>query len=114
MKWTREHDRFIAEKAESLSTFCAPGGMPYYRTDDHTGDVPHYDTDLMACIRAAEAYRKAFGIGWTIESPSGGHGSRPSAMVWVDQRILVQEFSDSYAEALAVALWRVIGGNSER
>jgi hypothetical protein len=51
--WTRDHDHLIAKNIEGLS-FIERGmaGGP------ELPEPPHYNTDLLACYRAAEAWRK--------------------------------------------------------
>lgn len=52
-EWTRDHDRLIAERIEGLR-FIERGmaGGP------ELPEPPHYPTDLLACYRAAETWRK--------------------------------------------------------
>jgi len=58
--WTREHDRFIAEKAEGWTLKeVAPGY--FLRTAPEipgiSDGVPKYDTDVASIIRAVEDWR---------------------------------------------------------
>lgn len=79
--WSREHDRLIAERCEEITEFVDDKyqGLSFY---DHESDegfgpgivpVPEYNTDIAACIRAAEAWRvQKQGRHYIIYSAAGG------------------------------------------
>lgn len=69
--WTRKHDRIIAERCEGLTTVEPFHGGDYriVRRFQQTAfgetwdsaswtPLPHYNTDIAACFRAAEAWRR--------------------------------------------------------
>ena len=66
--WSRDHDRILAERCEGMR-FIERGfaGGPLLP------EPPRYDTDIAACFRAAEAWRKRNPSErkWAIDSPWG-------------------------------------------
>ena len=54
-QWTREHDAVIAEKCDGQK---APLGKSPLSRSSWEKYLPNYNTDIAACIRAAEAWRK--------------------------------------------------------
>ena len=65
-QWTRAHDAVLAEKCEGITTFVEDEhlGLSFYDEEGDEGwgppmvQVPHYQADISATIRAAEAWRK--------------------------------------------------------
>ena len=53
MNWTRSHDAWIAREIEGMNRVMARRGSI---CDTQDASIPHYNTDLTACIRAAEAW----------------------------------------------------------
>lgn len=60
MQWSREHDALIARVAEGLEVEEVFRGVPYVPNParlGHSIPLPAYNTDIAACMRAAEAWR---------------------------------------------------------
>jgi hypothetical protein len=54
MNWTRARDAWIAREIEGIQVWVmARDGLI---SDTQGASIPHYNTDLTACIRAAEAW----------------------------------------------------------
>ena len=53
MNWTRSHDAWIAREREGMNRVMVRRGSI---CDTQDASIPHYNTDLTACIRAAEAW----------------------------------------------------------
>ncbi len=81
MTWNRECDRILAEKCERLTVeaYIVPAGFTEYgvrlhdrplrhsRELDRFESIPHYNTDIAACIRAAE--------GWRLQKPGRSYNT---------------------------------------
>ena len=120
MNWTREHDAWIARECEGLHPRIENGLYGDKWVVEHrerggeagwhsTLDMGHYNTDIAACIRAAEAWRqkregRTVKIEWEGPDVKAGLGDRVGG--WH------QWFSpcDRVALALAWALYRATGG----
>lgn len=60
MTWNREMDRVLAEKCEGWTLLTSGPHRGFWRRQDDVLAVaiPDYSTDLVAVVRAAEAWRK--------------------------------------------------------
>lgn len=118
--WTREHDRLIAEKIEGEVIYTGhpnktrvdggyilndPAGVDIMYSD--CSPIPHYNTDIAACVRAAEKLRKTTGKMWIIESADDRRDLRSFANICEGEKVGVMEYQDTPVEALAWALWGV-------
>ena len=123
MNWTRAHDAHIARECEGLEIeyrvsgvgnsgpvdWCVKSPMPFTPHGGEPEDVwvpiKTYSTDIAACIRAAEAWRKR-GEGRTVKIEWDG----PDVKAGLGDRVggWHQWFSpcDKAATALAWALYR--------
>ncbi len=54
MTWTRAHDAWIAREIEGMQVWVMARDGSICDTQD--ASIPHYNTDLTACIRAAEVW----------------------------------------------------------
>lgn len=132
-EWTREHDAVIARECEDvgeifkgnqdwpLGGWCGMKHNPmdlYYVDGDEHGHAPvgvdRYSTDLVACFRAAEAW-KAIDVDRRGYSTMSASSSQPTAICWTSPRCLVGE--DLYqgqgkepSQALAWALYNAVKG----
>ena len=112
MNWTREHDAWIARECDGMKA-QKERGMPErlwkWKGTNYYGYCPSYSTDIAACIRAAEAWRKR-GEGRTVKIEWEG----PDVKAGLGDRVggWHQWFSpcDRAALALAWALYRATGG----
>lgn len=113
MQWSREHDALIARVAEGLTqsevdpgVWTAPARLATY--------LPSYNTDIAACIRAAEAWRThrpKIEREWTLSSPSADWPEYSAKCE--DSTGELQEWfgnADTPAKSLAWALWKACGG----
>jgi hypothetical protein len=121
MNWTRSRDAWIAEHCEGLQVeqFEHLHGqsdygvkishMAHRHQSEAYREIPHYNTDPAACIRAAEAWRtkgegRAVKIEWDGPDVKAGLGDRVGGWhQWFSP-------SDRCAAALAWALYRATGG----
>jgi hypothetical protein len=99
MNWTRAHDAWIAEHCEGLRVTG-----PYINGDYHQ-PIATYNTDVAACIRAAEAWQAA-GPDRRILLYIDRDGKRVDAYNGTHWTIVTGEFT---AAVLAQALYRATG-----
>jgi hypothetical protein len=115
MTWTREHDRVIAKRCENAKP-RKERGVPkclwgYEFPDSGFRSVPNYSTDLIAVIRAAEAWRSGDKgrRTWLIESP---HSHDEDSHVMLQQGYshdaVFHGYGPTPAAALAHALYQAV------
>lgn len=117
--WTREQDALLARVAEGLEVetldFWGHEDIGYECQPEMASSrlkngrwcavVSAYLTDLVAGVRAAEAYRKREKWRqWSLESPVSGHVNW-QANVWSSRQVVHKGWGKSPAEALARALY---------
>jgi len=117
--WTREHDAVIARECEGLA-FDATDYTYESKPSAETGDVvwlpiPHYSTDLAACFRAAEAWRKRLNVFLQITISTGQSGNTKASVNVVGNRGLsidgeTEREPMSPSQALAWALYNAVKG----
>jgi hypothetical protein len=132
MTWTREHDALIARVAEGAEIrtcdeamnahrVTSPGARKHYREtggnhwyvtpDGESMPVSNYNTDIVACLRAAEAWRKQEPRirAYEIESPRS-EGGAFTGVASSAPDFNLEEAGATAAEALAAALYFACGG----
>jgi len=102
MTWTREHDRILAEKCEGWTH--VEGGSQTAMRDGACvfRFLPSYHQDLVAVVRAAEAWRKQRdGRYWR-------HGVSEQGDEWAEVGIFGEWYSAINPAALAHALYQAV------
>ena len=118
MTWTREHDRILAARCENLR-IMDPTHVEHRERGGEAGwhdrvPLDHYDTDIAACIRAAEAWRKqdSYTRAWGLSVDETEDGGLDSA--WTKFLLDGEDRWDrtsgagETAAALAWALWEAV------
>lgn len=109
-----EENRLIAEKCEGMANFIVGSvfGNLYHRKEDDPAspliEVDNYFTDIAACVRAAEAWRRQMAHKgeryWIFESGLVPE-DRPSVrLYWDSGKSMQMSFGDTLEEAMASAL----------